>query len=93
MTLTITGSSTVTPLINASLTTFAKLYPDISVVLNMIDSSAGVAAASNGTADIGIVLQDERGRQRVPGSLLLADRPGRRLCGDQPGHHYKFDNG
>lgn len=53
-TLTITGSSTVTPLIDASLTKFAQLYPNITVVLNMIDSSAGVTATLNGTCDIGM---------------------------------------
>ncbi len=54
MTLKIGGSSTVTPLVNASLTKFHEFYPNIIITLEMTDSGTGVTKTKDGSYDIGM---------------------------------------
>ncbi len=52
--LKIGGSSTVTPLVNASLTKLHEFYPNIIVTLEMTDSGTGVTKTKDGSYDIGM---------------------------------------
>ena len=54
ITLKIGGSSTVTPLVNASLTKFHEFYPNLIITLEMTDSGTGVTKTKDGTYDIGM---------------------------------------
>ena len=53
-TIDVIGSSSVTPLMERLKEAYEKLNPDASIQIQMSGSSAGIAAAISGTADIGM---------------------------------------
>jgi phosphate transport system substrate-binding protein len=57
-TLSISGSTTVFPIVEKAKDAFISLYPDISITVSSTGSGAGITAVSQGTVDIGMSSRD-----------------------------------
>lgn len=61
--LAIVGSTSVTPLMEKLAEAYKKLNPDVTIDITSNGSSAGITAAEEGTADIGMVSRDLTGTE------------------------------
>lgn len=75
-TVTINGSSSVTPVMQALAAAYEADHPDVRIDINQTDSGSGVVAAIDGTADIGMasrLLKDSETSQGVVGKTMCND--------------------
>ena len=75
-TVTINGSSSVTPLMEVLAATYEKSHDNVRIEINMTSSGTGITAAINGTADIGMSsrwLEDDELSQGVSQRQLCND--------------------
>lgn len=68
-TLSISGSTTVFPIIEKAKDGFQKLYPDIIVIVSSTGSGPGITAVSEGTVNIGMASRDLKPSELTLGLL------------------------
>ena len=72
----ISGSSSVTPVMEKLKEAYAKVNPDVTIEIQQSDSSTGVANTSDGTADIGMAsreLKDTEEKEGVTATVIAMD--------------------
>lgn len=72
----ISGSSSVTPVMEKLKEAYAKVNPDVTIEIQQSDSSTGVANTVDGTADIGIAsreLKDTEEKEGVTATVIAMD--------------------
>ena len=72
----ISGSSSVTPVMEKLKETYAKVNPDVTIEIQQSDSSTGVANTIDGTADIGMAsreLKDTEEKEGVTATVIAMD--------------------
>lgn len=72
----ISGSSSVTPVIEKLKEAYAKVNPDVTIEIQQSDSSTGVANTVDGTADIGMAsreLKDTEEKEGVTATVIAMD--------------------
>lgn len=75
-TITVNGSSSVTPVMEVLAAAYEEQHSDIRIDVNQTDSGAGVTAVIDGTADIGMAsraLKDDEISQGVEGQTMCND--------------------
>ena len=72
----ISGSSSVTPVMEKLKVAYAKVNPDVTIEIQQSDSSTGVANTVDGTADIGMAsreLKDTEEKEGVTATVIAMD--------------------
>ena len=65
--ITVAGSSSVTPLMEALKEAYQKLNPDMEIEIQQSDSTSGVTAAQEGIADIGMASRELKDSEKAKG--------------------------
>lgn len=75
-TVTVSGSSSVTPVMEKLKEAYAAKNPNVTVEINMSDSTTGMTDAANGNCDIGMAsreLKDSETAKGLEGTVIALD--------------------